>query len=150
MNTLLLLIPLFCTFFNPAPHQPRPDGNCKTQYDTQLKKEIYEYADEMPEFPGGLSKMMQLIMKNTRNVYANYTSDSEAQIQSRVVFSFVVEVDGSVLHEEIPKKTIDKYTPLEKEVLKAVRMMPKWKAGSCNNKKVPVRMIMPMTICYQM
>ncbi len=36
-------------------------------------------------------------------------------------------------------KEPDAYTSTDKQVLKNVRSMPKWKPGKCKNRKVPVR-----------
>jgi hypothetical protein len=138
MKRLLLFIFLSGAFTNLI-NQQKPDDNCTGSYDKKLKKYVYQYADSMPEFPGGMDKCYEFIQK------IRLVPDPK-NIQSRVVFSFVIDIDGCIIGEEIYKKRVADYTIMEKSLIKGLKRMPKWKPGICNGKKIPFRMTIPMHI----
>ena len=108
------------------------DNTCIKQYDSKLKRNIYSYVDQMPEFTGGVDEFMKYISKN-KPAY------DEKNIQGTLVFEFVVDVNGAIIDEKIPTKKAEDYTAWDKGLLKVVRSMPKWKPGQCKKRKVPVR-----------
>lgn len=83
---------------------------------------IYATADQNPEYPGGTAAMMTFIASNLRYP----TLCQENGIKGRVVLKFVVETDGSI--GEIKTVSSPHYL-LEKEAVRIVRKMPKWKPG---------------------
>jgi protein TonB len=141
MKTFLLSVFLLGGFVSLKPKQDLYD-TCTKSYDVKLKRYVYEYSslDGLPQFPGGMDKFYTYLHKGAR-------AGNSQEIQSKVFYSFVVDIDGSVIGEEIPKKRVADYTPLEISGLETIRMLPKWIPGTCNKKKVPVRITIPMTIC---
>ena len=60
--------------------------------DTPVTGEVYEVADKMPEFPGGMTGLMQHLSKNIRYPAEAHTNN----IQGRVVVSVIINTEGKV------------------------------------------------------
>jgi protein TonB len=90
---------------------------------------IYTVADEMPEFVGGTYSLMRFLNENVKfpPMYA------EMGIQGRVICRFVVEKDGSITNIEI-LKSLD--PALDKEAVRVIGIMPKWKPAKQNGQPV--------------
>lgn len=102
-----------------APPVTDMDGN-------ELPKRIVE---ELPEFPGGMTEFMKWL-----NAAMKYpTRAQQSKQQGMVTVTFVVEKDGSISHIEFKKQT---HTSLDSEVLRVLRIMPKWKPGKVHGKAV--------------
>jgi protein TonB len=91
----------------------------------------------MPKYPGGPEKMFEFIADNLRWPY-----DDESCIQGRVIVSFIVEKDGSLTDIKV-EKSID---PLfDKEAVRVVKSMPKWKPGMYRGKPARVKYYIPIS-----
>lgn len=99
--------------------------------------QIFDYLEEMPEFPGGDAEMMKWLTKNV--VYPSIASENG--IQGRVMVGFVVERDGSVSDVKI-LRGVD--PSLDKEAMRVVKAMPKWKPGMQTGKPVRCRFTIPV------
>lgn len=103
---------------------------------------IYEVVEQMPEFPnGGSTGLMNFISKNLK--YPTYCQ--EEGIQGKVVVSFVVDKDGSTTDFRVVR-SVDRY--LDKEALRVLMGMPKWKPGK--QKGVPVRVKYTVSINFRL
>lgn len=103
---------------------------------------VYEIVEDMPEFPGGNNGLMQYLGNNVK--YPVVAQDNG--IQGRVIVGFVVEPDGTlsnvhVLHSVDPS--------LDKEAMRVVKRMPKWKPGKLNGKAVRVQYLVPCVFRLQ-
>jgi protein TonB len=68
--------------------------------------------------------------------------DTEADVIGRVVVAFTVEKDGSLSDIKVAK-SLD---PLfDKEAVRVVKSMPKWKPGMDNGEPIRVRFSVPVT-----
>ena len=98
---------------------------------------IYSVVEEMPEFPGGMAEYMKWLGKNMK-----YPAISQENgVQGRVIIQFVVMKDGSVVDVEVARG-VDTY--LDKEALRVVKAMPKWKPGRHKGKEVNVKYTLPV------
>lgn len=97
-----------------------PDG----KEDNQIGEDgVYEYVDNLPEFPGGHKALMVFLSENI-----NYPKEAvENNIQGRVMVRFVVEKDGSITNVQIGRGV---EASLDQESIRVISMMPKWKPGS--------------------
>jgi len=94
-------------------------------------------VDEMPVFPGGVAALLKFITDNT-----HYPAEAkEKGIHGRVVVGFVVKKNGSLSHIKIAR-SVDPL--LDKEALKVVKSMPKWKPGKQKGKAVSVKYNIPV------
>lgn len=103
---------------------------------------IFTVVEEMPEFPGGQGELLQYLSKSIRYpVIAQ-----ENGIQGRVTCSFVVEKDGSVTDVQV-LRGVD--PSLDKEAIRVISAMPKWKPGKQRGKPVRVKYNVPVTFRLQ-
>lgn len=102
-----------------------------------VEQEIFEVVENMPEFPGGNAALMQYLAKNI-----NYpTIAQENGTQGRVIIQFVVNQDGSIVDAKVAR-SVDPY--LDKEALRVINAMPKWKPGMQRGKPVRVKFTVPV------
>ncbi len=102
-----------------------------------IETEIVDFAEKMPEFPGGSKAMMAFLNKNTN--YPVIPRDNG--IQGRVIVQFVVERDGTISNLTVAR-SVDPY--LDKEAIRVVTSMPKWSPGKQNGKPVRVKYTLPV------
>lgn len=105
---------------------------------THVKEKIYQFAEKMPEYKGGMDAMFEFIQSNLK--YPKYEKDKG--IQGNVYVRFVVEKDGSLSHPVI-LKSVEGAKNFDSEVLRIIKMMPAWNPGENNGKAVPVYMTLP-------
>ena len=91
----------------------------------------------MPKYPGGTEKMFEFIADNLR-----WPGDDDSCIQGRVVVSFIVEKDGSLTDVKVIKSLDPAF---DKEAIRVVKSMPKWKPGMDNGEPIRVRYSVPVT-----
>ena len=106
------------------------------------EQQIFQVVEEMPEFPGGMAECLKFISKNIKYP----TIAQENGIQGRVIIQFVVNQDGSIV-DPVVMRTVDPY--LDKEALRVIKMMPKWKPGKQRGKAVRVKYTVPVTFKLQ-
>ena len=99
---------------------------------------VYDKVEVMPEYPGGMMAMMEFMMKTMK-----YPKEAEKQqLQGRTLVSFIVEADGSVSNLDVMQSS---HPILDKEALRVVGLMPKWKPGRQKGKAVRVSYVVPVT-----
>lgn len=108
----------------------------------EKEEEIFQVVENMPEFPGGLQELMKWLQKNIK-----YPSISQENgVQGRVIVQFVVNRDGSIVDPAVIR-SVDPY--LDKEALRVVKAMPKWKPGEQRGKPVRVKYTLPVMFKLQ-
>jgi protein TonB len=116
--------------------------DCPKRYNRVLKKEVYTFAEVLPEFPGGTSAYNNFIIKNY-NVPQLKTESTQGSFK----FEIIIDVDGQVRVPRIINKEMKNLTLAEKELLRVLKNSPKWKPGLCHSKKVPVALKMQLFVC---
>lgn len=87
----------------------------------------FRVVEQLPEFPGGMSALVKWLTDNLRYPYIAQRQN----IQGRVVVSFIINRDGTISDMKVAKSA---HPLLDREAMRVVRMMPKWKPGISNNK----------------
>lgn len=106
-------------------------------------QQIFTVVEEMPDFPdGGLQGLLKFLAKNIKYP----TIAQENGVQGRVIVQFVVNSDGTIV-DPVVMRSVDPY--LDKEALRVIRMMPKWKPGKQRGKAVRVKYTVPVTFKLQ-
>ena len=96
-------------------------------------------VEGMPSFPGGQEAMLQFLAENVKYpVIAQ-----EKGIQGRVICQFVVDKDGSIVDLEVVRSCGD--ASLDKEAVRVINSMPKWKPGNQRGKTVRVKYTLPIS-----
>ena len=107
-----------------------------------VEEEIFMVVEQMPEFPGGMAELMKFLSTNIKYP----TIAQENGIQGRVIVQFVVNQDGSIV-DPVVMRSVDPY--LDKEALRVISTMPKWKPGMQRGKAVRVKYTVPVTFRLQ-
>jgi protein TonB len=104
---------------------------------------IFVVVESMPEFPGGQQAMMKYIGENIKYpVIAQ-----ENGIQGRVICQFVIEKDGKVTDIQVVRSSGE--PSLDKEAVRVINSMPKWKPGKQRGKPVRVKYTIPVNFRLQ-
>ena len=105
--------------------------------------EIYEICEKSPEFPDGMTALMKYLATNT-----HYPDDARKKnIQGRAIIGFIVKSDGSISEIKVVKSSGNE--SLDKEAMRVVSTMPKWKPGTQDGKNVNVRFCLPIMFRLQ-
>lgn len=100
----------------------------------------FRIVQQMPEFPGGGSAFIHWLTRQLR-----YPPLAQSQrIQGRVVVSFIVNKDGSIADVKLEKSV---NALLDREALRVIRMMPRWKPGVHNNQ--PCRTMVAVPVVFK-
>ena len=132
--------------FEPEPVE-RPE-ELKDQKDTaeEDKPEVvdmynepvdFRVVEDLPQFPGGASEFMKWLTKNLKYP----ASAQRRQVRGKVVAQFIVNTDGSVSDVELTEHL---EAACDREVLRVLRMMPKWQAGVMNAKPCRTKVCIPI------
>ncbi|MGE0018838.1 MAG: energy transducer TonB [Draconibacterium sp.] len=104
--------------------------------------EVFFIVEDMPEFPGGEMALRAFI----GNAIKYPVIAQENGIQGKVYVTFVVGKDGSVSNAVIARG-VD--ASLDKEALRVVNTLPKWKPGKQRGKPVNVSYTVPINFQLQ-
>jgi protein TonB len=99
-------------------------------------------ADEMPEYPGGVSAMMTFVMENIK-----YPEEAkQAKKEGRVLCSFIIDKEGKVTEPHVVKSSGTQC--LDDEAVRIVSLMPDWKPGK--DKGEPVNVLYTIPILFKL
>ena len=132
--------------FEPEPVE-RPE-DLKDQKDTEDQDEPevvdmynepvdFRVVEDLPQFPGGASEFMKWLTKNLKYP----PSAQNRKVKGKVVAQFIVNTDGSVSDLELTEHL---EAACDREVLRVLRMMPKWQAGVMNAKPCRTKVCIPI------
>ena len=104
---------------------------------------IFVVVESMPEFPGGQQALFKYLAENVKYpVIAQ-----ENGIQGRVICQFVVNKDGSIVDVVAVRSSGE--ASLDKEAIRVIKSMPKWKPGKQRGKPVRVKYTVPVNFRLQ-
>jgi periplasmic protein TonB len=118
---------------------PKPHITPVVEPTPPAEPEIYDPSavNEMPQFPGGEGAWLSYLQRMLRT--PDELEDGE---RKAVRVKFVVNADGAVTDAEIIQSG---GTAFDKEVLRVINRMPKWKPGKQRGKPVAVYFTQPVT-----
>lgn len=97
----------------------------------------FRVVEDLPQFPGGAIEMMKWLQRNLKYP----PTIQERKIQGKVIAEFIVNKDGSVTDVKVVKSL----NPLcDREVLRVLRMMPRWTAGIQNDEPCRTKVCIPV------
>lgn len=99
-------------------------------------------VEEMPMFGSGTADLMKYLSANIKYP----TVSAEQGVQGKVVVQFVVGTHGEILNPVVVK-SVDPY--LDKEAIRVISTMPKWKPGKQRGKAVRVKYTVPVVFKLQ-
>ena len=116
------------------------DGADYGESEDSGEADIFQVVEDMPQFPGG--SVQKWIAKNVK--YPMIAQENN--IQGKVFVQFVIEKDGSVSDVKVAR-SVD--PSLDKEAIRVVKAMPKWKPGKQRGKPVRVSYTVPINFQLQ-
>ena len=119
--------------------QPEPDAEAEKPEVVDMYNEPVDFrvVEDLPQFPGGAAEFMKWLTKNLKYP----PTAQKRKVKGRVVAQFIVNTDGSVSDLELTEK-LD--YACDNEVLRVLRMMPKWQAGMMNAKPCRTKVCIPV------
>ncbi len=124
------------------------DEDTEVEFDISLEEEesddapVFFIVEDMPEFPGGDLALRKFIVESVK--YPSIASENG--IQGRVYVQFVVGTDGKVSQVKVARGVDPN---LDKEAVRVVQSMPKWKPGKQRGKSVKVSYTVPINFVLQ-
>ena len=109
--------------------------------DDYYEKPPMLFVEEMPEFPGGMDSLYAFLARKIQ--YPPIAKDNG--ITGTVLVEFVVEVDGRVTNAKVK---VPLFPECDKEAVRAVMSMPKWKPGKNMGKPVRCYYQVPVTFRF--
>lgn len=103
--------------------------------------EIYEMVEEMPEFQGGRNAMMMYLGSHLKYP----VEASKAGIEGKVICQFTVGKDGKISDISVVRP-VNEY--LDKEAIRVISSMPKWKPGKTKGENVAVKYTLPIYFSF--
>ncbi len=107
-----------------------------------VEDEIFEVVEKNPEFSYNGMSLMQYLGKSIKYP----TIAQETGTQGRVIVQFVVNKDGSIVDVKVVRG-VDPY--LDKEAIRVISTMPKWKPGEQRGKPVRCKFTVPVMFKLQ-
>ena len=99
--------------------------------------QAYFTVDIMPEYPGG----SQAVLEYLRNEIKYPTVCRENRIEGRVLVTFIINKDGSIVEPEVVRGV---HPALDSEALRVISQMQPWKPGMLNGQLVRVKYTIPI------
>ncbi len=103
---------------------------------------IFDTVEIMPKFPGGEAALLSYLSRNVKYPLIA----QENGIQGRVYVTFVIDENGEI-SDAVLARSID--SSLDREALRVVKSMPRWKPGKQGNREVKVRYTVPINFVLQ-
>ncbi len=98
----------------------------------------FRVVEDLPQFPGGPVEMMKWLTRNLKFP----KQLEERKIQGKVVAEFIVNKDGSITNVSIAVSSKNRI--FDGEVLRVLRMMPRWTAGMQNGQPCRTKVCIPV------
>ena len=129
---VVLLLTLSCKVQDSATNTALPIGPLIYEtVDTSVQ------PDQMPEYPGGtiaLNKHLKSNLKYPKDLVRN-------KISGKVFTSFIIKQDGSIVNIKVIRGV---HEILDKEAIRVISLMPKWKPGYKDGKPIDVSFVIPV------
>lgn len=110
--------------------------SCQFYLDTALKKQVYLFADQKAEFPGGEKAMYQFLATHVK-----FPDGFLGVVNGTVFIEFVVSENGSIIRKAI-RRSVQK--SLDEEALRVIDQFPKFIPAKCDGKTVPFLIMIPI------
>ena len=106
------------------------------------EQQIFVIVEDMPEFPGGELALLKWIAKSVKYP----TLAQENGVAGRVHLNFVINETGGI-DNIIVTRGVD--PSLDREAVRVIKQMPKWKPGKQRGKAVKVSFSLPINFQLQ-
>ena len=118
---------------------PTDEPNGGPALTQEVVEPIETWVEVEAEFKGGYDKLNEFINDNIRPP----AEAADLGVNGRVIVRFVVEKDGTISNAVVEAK-LDECPACDKEALRVVTKMPKWKAASNAGREVRTYVRLPL------
>jgi len=113
----------------------------EVESDEEIEEEVevsFAVIEDKPEYPGGQNALLKYIAENTKYPM----SAKENGIKGTLYVKFVISKTGEVINVAV----INPISPIiNKEAIRVIKSMPKWKPGKQRGKFVNVQYVVPIS-----
>ncbi len=99
------------------------------------REEDYKVIAQLPQYPGGMVAFMKWLTANLNYPKTGKNNDGQ------VVVQFIVKEDGAVSELKIVRSLNPQ---CDREVLRVLKKMPRWKPGTENGRPIMTQMVIPI------
>ncbi len=121
----------------------KPGAGPAPEPEAPKEPEIFDRAEVMPVYPGGVPELMKFLQKNIR--YPSLARENG--LEGKVIVKFYIDTDGTVREPSVLKDGVG--GGCGDEAIRVVKSMPKWTPGSQRGKSVKVYYTLPVTFKLQ-
>jgi len=143
-NPAKILIPVLALSFtvnaqatNLKKSQQNSDSLTAQTIQSNSKDTVYNFADKMPEFPGGEKEVVKFLNQTMRYPEAAQKKNEHG----KVIVQFVITKTGKVENAKVLKGVS---ADLDGEAIRVIGLLPDWIPGEQNGQKVSVYRIIPI------
>ena len=104
---------------------------------------VFVRVEKQAEFPGGPKAMMEFLSKNVKYPVVAL----ENGVQGKAICQFTVNKDGSIVDVEVVRSSGN--ASLDKEAIRVIKTMPKWKPAQQRGKSVRSKFTLPIVFRLQ-
>lgn len=104
---------------------------------TEEEQQQFRVLQDLPQFPGGLQEFAKWLTQHLK--YPKELEDSK--VQGKVIAEFMVNTDGSITDVKIVQAL---NTLCDIEVLRVLRLMPRWTPGIENGQPCRTKVCVPV------
>ena len=115
-------------------------NKCFTKPDLVDGAEVYSIVDKQPEYKGGLNQFYKDILQSIK------LPTNKNKFEGKIILTFVIDSVGRVRNFCFINPEDGRYDFLINELTEKIN---KWAPGELNNKKVGVRMLLPMIVDWK-
>lgn len=105
------------------------------------RDEVFEFAEQGPEFPGGEDSLKAYLANNLRYPYRVLSNE----ISGSVIVNFIVNENGEISNTKVARG-IER--ECDEEAVRLIKNMPFWIPGKVNNKPVKVSFSLRIEFIY--
>ncbi|HRO74868.1 MAG TPA: energy transducer TonB [Crocinitomicaceae bacterium] len=138
-----LIYSLFCLFVTFATFA-QADTTKYNEPSKQIEDSIFVVVDVLAEFPGGKEALFNFFADNI-NLPSIVVKDS---LSGKSIMKFVIEIDGSFSNVAVIRR-MEGCPECDAEVVRVMKMMPKWSPSKKNGKLVPSYFTAPFEFSYK-
>ena len=115
----------------------KPSSHKQKEASPIIEEKIFQICELMPEYPGGEEKLYKFIQSHL--IYPD--SAFHNKVEGRVMISFIVNTDGHLSDIKILKGVSP---DINKEALRLIGLLDKFKPGMQQGKPVAVYFVIPI------
>ncbi len=114
-------------------------AKCKPLIDSVTKMEYYRLVDSMPQYPGGDKEILKFINDNIK-------MHQDIDAYGRMYIECIIDSTGNMTNFKILRSLASYY---DDELIRIMKLMPKWKPGKCTGKAVNVKIVIPYLLIIE-